>query len=63
MSKKSYKREIAAALIVFWVGLVVKVFFFSDNPADFSDMVIAITASIIPASLLVYGLHAHLNRD
>lgn len=63
MSKKSYKREIAAALLVFWVALISKVFFFSDKPADFTSMVIAITASIVPASLIVYGLHAHLNKD
>jgi len=60
---KSYKREVAGALLLFWAILVSYVFFFADNVSNLETVLNGLTVWIVPPSLAVFGFHAHINKD
>tara|TARA_B100001939_G_C16943659_1_gene619306 strand:+ start:3143 stop:3334 length:192 start_codon:yes stop_codon:yes gene_type:complete len=59
---KSYKREVALFLLAFWCALVVKVFFFVEEPQSLGDILGDITTLLIPSCLAVFGLDSWIKH-
>ena len=66
MRRKSYKREIAGALIVLWASFAISVFWFTSS-ADVvtakGNILVGIAPFVLIPGIAVFGFHAHINKD
>ncbi len=60
---KSYKREVAGALLAFWAVLTMYLFFFAPNVAELESIHQGLTMFIVPPSLCMFGFHMKLSKD
>lgn len=66
MSKKSYKREVAGALLILWGSFGVDTFWFSQDAAEVAakgEILVGLALWIVTPALAMFGLDAHLKKD
>lgn len=63
--QKSWKREIAGAMLLFWASLVWKVFHNvpAEHVAEYGGVLSGITIAIVPSCMAVFITHHVVKKD
>ena len=62
MSQKSGKREVAGLLLLLWTALVIRVFWFIEDPETLGEILMGLTVWIVPPALAVFGFHHYSTK-